>query len=164
MKQLRLYTFVNFYLSSIQQGIQSAHVVSDLADEYRGKRNLAAVRLAKWMSHGKTMIVLNGGMACDIANSFEAAETFDRAGAHYPFTAFYEEPGAIHESRRAITAWGIVLPPEVYNAKPVEVFPSFVGFSTFSQDELVPGDPRVWQPGSFEHFICSHLQGKSLAR
>ena len=26
---LRLYTFVNFYFSSIQQGIQSAHVVQD---------------------------------------------------------------------------------------------------------------------------------------
>jgi hypothetical protein len=32
---LRLYTFCNFYLSSIQQGIQSAHIVSELFVDYR---------------------------------------------------------------------------------------------------------------------------------
>lgn len=163
MKSLRLYTFVNMYLSSIQQGIQSAHVAVELVNEYRSKRNLAAVRLTQWAKHGKTMIVLNGGMACDVANSFDAAETFNRASAHYPFAAFYEESGAIHESRRAMTAWGIVLPPEVYNARPVELFPSRSGFSIFKAEELTPETP-IWEAGSFEHFICSHLQGKSLAR
>jgi len=29
---MRLYTFVNYYLSSIQQGIQTAHIVSEMSN------------------------------------------------------------------------------------------------------------------------------------
>lgn len=165
MKDLRLYTFVNFYLSSIQQGIQSAHVATELTNSYRSGRGQAAKLLRAWEEHGKTMIVLNGGMACDVSNSYETALTWTSPGKQprYPFAAFYEEPGAIHQSRRAMTAWGIVLPPEVYNAKPVEAFPSRVGFSTLKAEAITAETP-IWEHGSFEHFICSHLQGKSLAR
>lgn len=158
---LRLYTFVNFYLSSIQQGIQSAHVATNLTSKYRGKRSKAAKLLQAWENDGKTMIVLNGGMAADVRSSHDAADTFDQTV--YPYVAFYEEPGAIHESRQAITAWGLVLPRDVYDAKPVECFPSRSGFSLFTAEQLTPEDP-IWEPGSFEYYICSTLQGKSLAR
>lgn len=165
MKHLRLYTFVNFYLSSIQQGIQSAHVATELTNSYRGKRSDAAKLLRGWEEHGKTMIVLNGGMACNVSDGYETAATWTSPGKQprYPFAAFFEEPGAIHQSRRALTAWGIVLPPEVYNAKPVEAFPSRDGFSILKAEEITPDMP-IWGPGSFEYFICSYLQGKSLAR
>lgn len=160
-KQLRLYTFVNFYLSSIQQGIQSAHVAVELFNDYRGGRSKATELLYNWGWHGKTMIVLNGGMASDVDTGFNAVASFNNN--RYPYVAFYEEPGAIHEARSAITAWGIVLPPEVYDAKPVEVFPSRAGFSILKSEHITPETP-IWEPGSFEHFICSYLQGKSLAR
>ena len=165
MNDLRLYTFVNFYLSSIQQGIQSAHVATELTNKHRGKRGLAVKLLRGWEEQGKTMIVLNGGMARDVANGFDAAESFGSRYhiAAYPFAAFWEEPGAIHERRRAMTAWGIVLPPEVYNARPVEAFPSRTGFSTIKAEEIKPETP-IWEVGSFEHFICSYIQSKSLAR
>lgn len=112
------------------------------------------------------MIVLNGGMAVDVRNSYyeyrDAAMNFPKQNI-YPFTFFYEEVGAIHESRSAMTAWGIVLPPEVYNAKPVEMFPARTGFSTVPQASITDGDP-IWEAGSIEHVICTILQGKSLAR
>jgi hypothetical protein len=162
IKDTRLYTFVNFYLSSIQQGIQSAHVGTELSSKYRGKRNGAVKLLRQWEDHDKTMIVLNGGMAVDIRDGFESALSYE-ADRVYPYAAFYEEPGAIHESKRAITAWGIVLPPEVYLAKPVEAFPSRRGFSTLSAEEITP-ETKIFAPGSFEFFICSHMQSKGLAR
>lgn len=166
-KGLRLYTFVNFYLSSIQQGIQSAHVAVELFNEHKGKRGQATALLKDWAENHKTMIVLNGGMACDVSDGFEGMTSFDVS--RYPFAAFYEEPGAIHHSRKAITAWGIVLPPEVYDAKPVEIFPSRTGFSTSSVQELEQQSdqkviPMMWERGSVEHYICSTLQGKHLAR
>lgn len=158
---LRLYTFVNFYLSSIQQGIQSAHVVSNLFVDYRGVKSKAAQLLWKWAEGSKTMIVLNGGTAADIERGFGGAHAF--RNGKYPYMCFDEEQGAIHPDLEASTAWGIVLPPEVYNAKPVEVFPSRTGFSTLEAEELTQETP-IWEPGSFEHYICTYLQGKSLAR
>lgn len=161
---LRLYTFVNFYLSSIQQGIQSAHVVSNLFVDYRGAKSKAAKLLWEWAEWSKTMIVLNGGMAINIEHDFLSAHrAADWRTIPYPFTSFAEEAGAIHQERSACTAWGIVLPPEVYNAKPVEVFPSRVGFSALKAEELTTMTP-IWEPGSFECHVCSYLQGMSLAR
>lgn len=165
MNQLRLYTFVNFYLSSIQQGIQSAHVGQDLTATYRGQHTKAAQLLKEWEDHGKTMIVLNGGTAADILQAYESMH--DLSSTSYPYTAFWEEPGAIHESAKAVTAWGVVLPPEVYNAQPIEVFPNREGFSIHPAESFhgVKGAAsEFWEPGSFEHAICSYLQGKHLAR
>lgn len=164
---LRLYTFVNFYLSSIQQGIQSAHVAVDMLTQYKGRRGNAVNLLNTWAAEDKTMIVLNGGMACDVSDGYEGMCMYDKSP--YPFTAFFEEPGAIHHSHKAITAWGLVLPPDVYNAKPVEVFPSRTGFSTLPAQELETQSaqrviPGMWERGSVEHFICSYLQGKRLAQ
>ena len=161
--QLRLYTFVNFYFSSIQQGIQSAHVATELTCVYRGYRHRAAKLLRAWEEHGKTMIVLNGGTAFDVVKGFEEADSFVYGPSLYPFAAFHEEPGAIHPLHRAITAWGIVLPPEIYNAKPVDLFPSRVGFSALKPEAILPETP-IWEAGSFEYFICTYLQGKGLAR
>ena len=159
---LRLYTFVNFYLSSIQQGIQSAHVATSLTSKYRGKRNAASKLLQQYEDDGITLICLNGGAAIDVHLSYETYNRAFGAKSVYPFAKFEEEPGAIHPHSKAITAWGIVLPESVYNARPVEAFPSITGFSTVPQDIVQEYD--IWKEGSAEHHLCQLLQGKSLAR
>lgn len=154
------------YLSSIQQGIQTAHVCSALTSEYRGSRCAASKLLREWEDRDRTIIVLNGGAAGDIEDGFNRMCNVGTAlgkRSPYPFSIFYEEPGAIHGAADAPTAWGVVLPPEVYLAKPVEVFPSRVGYSTLNAEDITPGTP-IWEPGSIEHFLCTYLQGKSLAR
>lgn len=161
-KELRLYTFVNFYLSSIQQGIQSAHIVSDLFHEYRSHRGKSRKMLDDWAAYGKTIIVLNGGMAKDVVEGVDAIDAATQKA--YPYTAFYEEPGAIDHERGSVTAWGIVLPQEVYNAKPIEVFPNKTGFRYESDSTSSDSTSLTWEPGSVEFVICSYLQGKSLAR
>jgi hypothetical protein len=166
MNQLRLYAFINFYLSSIQQGIQTGHVSQALTAKYRGRRTQAAKLLAEWEDEGKTYIVLNGGNAAMVAKDLDdlrgAAGLFT---CKYPWAAFFEEPGAIHPTLECLTGFGIVLPPEVYNARPVEFFPSVQGFSAKpNAAELGAADPGFFGPGTFEHTVCTLLQGKHLAR
>lgn len=161
-KDLRLYSFVNFYLSSIQQGIQTAHIISDMVTDYRHARGQSKDMFLEWCAYGKTIIVLNGGMAKDITEIYEAL--WDNTVLPYPIGSFNEEPGAIHQEIQAVTAAGVILPPPIYDAKHrIEIFPSRKGFSTVKQDEWKEGD-ILWEEGTYEHKICSLLEGKSLAR
>lgn len=67
MQQLRLYSFVNFYLSSIQQGVQTGHAAVDLVRKYNAPPGTPS-QLGKqcdmvgdWADNHKTFIILNGG-------------------------------------------------------------------------------------------------------
>jgi len=51
----RLYSFTNYYLSSIQKGIQTAHVIADMLVYHE------TLDLIDWVNFYKTIIVLNGG-------------------------------------------------------------------------------------------------------
>jgi len=113
MSELRLYTFVNFYLSSIQAGIQSAHVAHELFVKYKYDFD-TSTRLYDWAENHKTMIVLNGGMNSDII----ALNTFFEYNAQLlsfpaPWTAFSEDRMSLGG---IMTAVGVVLPEEIYDA------------------------------------------------
>jgi hypothetical protein len=158
---LRLYTFVNFYYSSIQQGIQSAHVVSDLFTEYTAKTKAGKI-LIDWAENHKTMIVLNGGMYSDLINDSEAL--YD-CGVHelFPMTHFIEEPDAVGGSSGVMTAWGIVLPESIYSAKPV--YEKVNARRTGAYESGVIGvNHKLWSTGSVEALICEILEKKPLAR
>jgi len=98
---MRLYTFVNYYLSSIQQGVQTAHVVSELSikggDMYK-----------EWAACHKTIIILNGG------NNEELVDLrgFISGITTYPNASFYEDGASLGG---IMTAHGIILPELVYN-------------------------------------------------
>ncbi len=103
----RLYTFTNVYISSIQKGIQTAHVVSDLFGKYSNKNYC----LNEWASNHKTIIVLNGGNQSMLEQTFRDMEAFAEKG-NYPYAMFNED---IQSLNGAVTAIGIVLPNEIYN-------------------------------------------------
>lgn len=103
----RLYTFTNVYISSIQKGIQTAHVVSDLFAKYSNKNYC----LNEWASNHKTIIVLNGGNQSMLEQTFRDMEAFAEKG-NYPFVMFKEDTQSLNG---AVTAIGIVLPSEIYN-------------------------------------------------
>lgn len=98
---MRLYTFVNYYLSSIQQGVQTAHVVSELSlkggDMYR-----------EWAANHKTIIILNGGNNAELVD----LRGFISGVTTYPNAAFYEDGQSLGGM---MTAHGIILPELVYN-------------------------------------------------
>jgi hypothetical protein len=114
MQNLRLYTFVNFYLSSIQQGIQSAHVVHSLFVKYPSPQDNQI--LWNWATQGKTMIVLNGGAHFDIVKGWNLvnAANLNFNGSVLPFESFSEDPQSLNGT---MTSYGIVLPPQIYDAR-----------------------------------------------
>lgn len=101
------YTFTNFYLSSIQQGIQTAHVQHELWLKYlpffhlndnivgisphESKMHHISKILKEWASDHKTMVVLNGGdnfalqdlteFLCDKQNNMPWAHWRESEGA-----------------------------------------------------------------------------------
>lgn len=110
---MRLYTFVNFYISSIQQGIQTAHVVHELFNKY-GMREIqyhdAFLQLHNWARNHKTIIVLNGGIDASLNDLFEFMKDPNNG---YPFACFREDEQSLGG---ILTAVGIVLPAEIYEA------------------------------------------------
>lgn len=109
----RLYSFVNMYLTGIHAGIQTAHLVGNLAcrmsvapadsDEMKTYQT--------WLGIDKTIIVLNGGSTGNMQN---IVDDVAQAGKEFvvPWASFSESHDALGG---IMTAVGIILPPVVYN-------------------------------------------------
>lgn len=127
--ELRLYSFCNFYLSSIQQGIQTGHAAVDLVRLYTHAGNFhqlasndevaATAMVTDWADNWKTFIILNGG---DHAGVQAAGQTcFESGLPHIHFT----EPG-LGDIK---TCWVVVVPENVFNARLDSTWSSGVGES-----------------------------------
>lgn len=116
---LRLYAFCNFYMNTISQGIQTAHVVGRMAKFYRHSSTETAKLFWNWLEEGKqneTIIVLNGGMGADVSEAYyEHENTLTLEGI--PSGIFYEEVRAFGTNEPAPTCWACVLPEKIYDAK-----------------------------------------------
>jgi hypothetical protein len=137
--ELRLYTFTNFYLSSIQAGIQSAHLVGELVNRYlqpdvaidphAWPEVQASYIFKQWCKEHKTMIVLSAGANQDL-HELKQLVSAD-VGAYYietpvavgriseyklealPCAWFHEDEPSL---AGILTCVGIVLPSRVFNA------------------------------------------------
>ncbi len=112
---MRCYHLSNMYLSSIQQGIQSAHAQMELfvkydADIVPGYMSVQKTNLFTWAKEHKTMIVLNGGY---VSHMQEALEFLSKESHPYPFAPFYESDDALGG---ILTNIAIVLPEKIYVA------------------------------------------------
>lgn len=109
----RLYSFVNFYLSSIQQGVQTAHLVAELF--MKSPINSAPFKpLLEWAKNDKTIIILNGGAAADIKEKFLFL-TREAASASWaaPVGSFSEDEKSLSGT---MTCCGIVVPERIWSA------------------------------------------------
>lgn len=114
---MRAYFFGNMYLSSIQQGIQSAHCLAEMFVKYpyNGSRNAdgaafeASYFLSDWATDHKTMILLNGGYS---ENLRAIIELFNASENPYPWSQFHEGQDALDG---ALTCVGIILPEKIYD-------------------------------------------------
>lgn len=108
--ELRLYSFCSFYLSSIQQGIQTGHAAVDLVREYNKQGDESYRDMVNdWADNHKTFIILNGGDhtgICAARNIVEAST--------YPYRYFYESFGALNG---LLTCAVVLLPECVFNAR-----------------------------------------------
>lgn len=122
---MRLYTLCNAYLSSIQQGIQSAHVTHELFLKYPrpdgplyGKADNV---LWSWARDHKTMIVLNGGINADLVKlreflTYSSTQLGNTLGFSQglPWATFNEDGDSLGG---ILTCIGIVVPEIFYSAE-----------------------------------------------
>jgi len=176
MSDLRFYTFVNFYLSSIQQGVQSFHVLGEMFNKY-GADDLPSIdhylRLNDWSRNHKTLIVLNGGANADIEDTYYKLEELSRSLSFpLPFAKFNEDSKSLGG---IITACGCVLPQEIYEAvdfrKASDLLDAraFMPQSTYEAREcfFFINDNVItarYLPGTAEHELIALLKSCSLAR
>ncbi len=120
---MRAYFFGNMYLSSIQQGIQAAHVVAEMFVKYGNmpstgpEGNQGWNILNHWASEHKTMVLLNAGYSDEIRSLIQFFETVDNP---LPWAYFNEGQDALDG---ALTCVGIIIPEEFYEgAKELRTF------------------------------------------
>ena len=112
---MRCYHFGNYYLSSIQQGIQAAHAQMELFVKYKENivPNYTSVQqefLFDWAKNHKTMVCLNGGNNKDLLEIKELL-TFNNDNCTYPWSYFCEDEDSLGA---VITNVSIVLPEKIY--------------------------------------------------
>lgn len=110
---MRAYFFGNMYLSSIQQGIQSAHVVSELFIKYSDPNKPNYHPLHEWANNHKTMVLLNAGYSEELRSLHKF---FNESDNPYPWAQFHESKQALDS---AFTCIGIILPKRIYNTSKV---------------------------------------------
>lgn len=110
---MRAYFFGNMYLSSIQQGIQAAHVVGELMVKYnpppariRGKE---WGTLMEWAAKHKVMVLLSAGYGEEL---YSLQKFFNEKDNPYPWAPFFESKEALDG---AFTSIGIILPARIYD-------------------------------------------------
>lgn len=108
---MRLYTFINYYLSSIQQGIQTAHILGEMVKKHKtpGQREM----LDDYLQNHKTIIVCNGGNSGainDLLNFFEGQND-------YLYASFREDNDSLNG---ALTGVGILVPSYIYESQLIE--------------------------------------------
>ena len=129
---MRLYCINNMYLSSIQQGIQSAHAAVDLIYKYTdGTDNLMASVCADWANNHKTMVVLNGGFSSELRSLLEILNR----QLILPFCEFHEEDDALDG---ALTSVAIILPEYIYSTM------RYIRENRISYDDFIV--QRDWKP------------------
>lgn len=118
---MRLYTFGNYYMSSIQQGIQGAHSVAELFVKYydfelddnssvvEQERYWIKETLYDWAKYHKTMVCLNGGALQDLKN---IEVLMNHQENKYAWSTFYEDEHSLGE---ILTNVAIILPESIYD-------------------------------------------------
>lgn len=104
---MRAYFFTNTWLSGLQKGLQSAHVIAELSQGVCGQP--AEDDFIEWVDNHKTIIILDGGAHADLKR---IEEFFQSETERYPWASFCEDEYSLNG---AMTAVGIVLPEHIYD-------------------------------------------------
>jgi hypothetical protein len=95
----KLYVFANSYLSDIQKGIQTAHLVDSLWRKYFTTQSQAY--FFNWFN---TIVLFNGG---NNDTMHKTRKFFNHPDNHYPWALFYEDLTSLNN---LLTVVGIILP------------------------------------------------------
>lgn len=122
-EQLRMYSFINMYLSSIQQGIQSGHCVDEMTVFYlvKGLCLEEGALFVEWLRDHKTIICCNGGDSDGIESIYRSLE-FLCEELHLPYGMF-KEPGCAN----MMTCCNVVVPEQYFSKDAIEHWEMSVG-------------------------------------
>ncbi len=135
---MRLYSFVNYYISPLQQGLQTAHIVSELFNDYTLCEPYEI--LTDWAKDHKTIVILKGGNSKDLLDLYDF---FNDGENDYPFAKFCEDEQSLNG---ACTAVGIILPEIIYETAALirnkllfqfDSASSVYGYSDNDTDEMI---------------------------
>lgn len=156
---MRAYFFGNMYLSSIQQGIQAAHVTHEMFLKYDNLAagSFATTELYDWAHNHKTMILLNGGYS---ENLRALTEFFSNPMNDYPFADFHEGQDALDG---ALTCVGIVLPEKIYVAASALRKGDIDAEQIPVKETWSPEDGITWTYSKWEYALCIELNKYNLA-
>jgi len=132
-EELRCYTWTDFMLSSIQQGIQSGHASMELVSKYMlvtGWQNGMAEYVGEWAQEHKTIICYNGGAYADVC---ETLRFFDVDENPYPFAGFTEED----VQGGNLTSVAVILPARIFNTAPMLRRAKYVDDISVTWDHLL---------------------------
>ena len=164
-QELRLYTFVNFYLSSIQQGIQTAHVVHSLFTKYQSCEQTGKplkTMLFDWAQNHKTIVVLNGGANNDIREIMYKMECLQHTRIGYmPFEGFNEDDMSLGS---ILTSVGVVVPQKFYEARKVTPEGPYVYNGLDNSGSMIKEICMIYEPDTPEYTFVDMLKSCSLAR
>jgi hypothetical protein len=107
---MRFYSAGNMYLSSIQQGIQAAHCVGEMALEHTGNK-----MFEDWLSIHKTLICVNGGNNASLLDLYNLFTEANNPG--YPVAHFREDEQSM---AGMLTTVGIIVPEKIYEIDPAD--------------------------------------------
>lgn len=140
---MRAYFFGNMYLSSIQQGIQAAHVTAEMFVKYANTKGPNYHPLHEWAAGHKTMILLNAGYAEVL---YDLLGFFSLSDNPYPWAEFHESETALNG---AFTSIGIVLPGRIYDTAKVcrerGFHPSLLNCGNLGVQNGLPSDLTEWE-------------------
>ena len=110
---MRIYHFGNFYMSSIQQGIQAAHCQMEMFLKYNaiGANKDSKKMLYEWARYHKTMICLNAGANKEM---HEIRAILEDTENPYPWSYFKEEEEAM---AGMLTNLAVILPEKIYGQR-----------------------------------------------
>jgi hypothetical protein len=99
------------YLSSIQNGIQPLHVVTEIFVKYLDDKEskFQLFFLQEWARKHNTVIVLNAGYSSEIQDLVDFFYSEDNP---YPWECFHEADDALNG---ALTSVGIIVPEKIYS-------------------------------------------------
>jgi len=101
----KLYSFVNSYLSDIQRGIQTAHLVNEFWQKYLDKCLIQHESFIDWAYLQPTIVILNGGNHADLGGLGVLFKSI--RNVQYPFASYHEDDDSLNG---VLTAVGIILP------------------------------------------------------
>jgi hypothetical protein len=160
----RLYSFVaNNYLSPLQCGLQTAHVVSELSRRYpAGSRSDAVYR--DWATNDKTIIICGAGNHKGVLDCFVELDRLGDRGLELPTALFREDEQSMNGMA---TACGVIVPERYWGAIYEDGIDNGLGYERFTYGHCnndgvligIEGYPLHYAEGEF----IKHIKGYKLA-